>query len=178
CNPANAQCSPQTPKVCAAGLTCDPSDGQCKDLCAGVVCTATDLCHLPGTCSSATGQCSPQTAVTCPSGQTCDPSDGQCKDLCATVTCPPGEACDPGTGTCRAVFTVPQPQAGRSFDLATPCGVATDSAAQTYVTCPIFSTAPIDFDGHPVASSGDADVMVARFDGTGHAVWAVGFADS
>ena len=179
CSSDTGECSPETLKSCPSGQSCDPADGACKDPCTGVVCTPTDLCHVVGSCNSSTGQCPAQTPVPCPSGQSCDPADGVCKDLCATVVCPPGETCNPNDGQCQASFTVPRPQTARNLELATlPVGLAMDTAGNTYVAGAIFSTTPVDFDGHLVHSNGDNDVFIARYDTTGHAVWAEGFGDA
>ncbi len=91
-----------------------PGDsGSCVDRCAGVICAASDQCHVPGTCDPATGTCSnPQK----PDGATCDAgvdarppltcSSGTCgvcvpAGVCSTTSracafdnhCPTGETC-------------------------------------------------------------------------------------
>src|SRR5215813_3304634 len=54
CLPLNAPCDPLVP--CCGGGVC--TNGVCTDLCAGVTCTASDLCHDAGTCNPQTGICS------------------------------------------------------------------------------------------------------------------------
>ena len=56
------------------------------DLCAGVTCTASDACHVAGTCDPATGNCSTPAVTdgtTCDDGNTCTLTDkcqaGVCK---------------------------------------------------------------------------------------------------
>jgi hypothetical protein len=97
--------------------------------CAGVTCTASDACHLAGSCDSTTGRCGPGAVKDCGGTMACDLTDGQChppctlvscraSDLChatgacdpasgrcgdqAPVTCPVGQACDPLDGLCRS----------------------------------------------------------------------------
>jgi len=53
-----------------------------------------------------------------------------------------------------------------------------DTSGNTYVGAAIFSSTDIDFDGHPVHSNGDADVLIAKFNTAGVAQWAVGFGDA
>jgi len=117
CDPANGRCSAATVKTCPEGQTCDLADGKCGSSlsCTQGVCTASDLCHLPGSCDGASGRCSPQTLKPCPAGQTCDLADGRCKgsDLCAGVICPPASdpchvagSCDPASGLCKSQTAV------------------------------------------------------------------------
>ena len=139
CEVQTGQCSAPSPRVCPAQETCDPADGVCKGAgCAGVVCTASDLCHLPGTCDPQTSQCSLQTPKTCPTGQVCELPDGQCVDLCAGVVCQPSDrchvagTCNPATGQCSAETTKTCPS-GQTCDPTD--GQCKDLCAT--VTCPI-----------------------------------------
>ena len=67
---------------CAVGLTCDSTDGLCKDPgCIGKTCNAGQVCQR-GVC---VGGCD---GVTCPHGQTC--RLGACVAACDGVTCPSG----------------------------------------------------------------------------------------
>lgn len=84
-------------KVCDPGTGCDPVDGVCKDLCAGVQCTA------PSVCRASDGQCVDCFTTGCPTGQQC--VRGACRvDLCANVSCAPTDYCDSGKciSTCPA----------------------------------------------------------------------------
>jgi MYXO-CTERM domain-containing protein len=89
---------------CAVGLTCDTSDGLCKDRgCVGKTCPAGQVCQL-GVCA---GGCD---GVTCPHGQTC--LLGHCASLCDGITCPAdkpaceGGACQPlCSDKCRSCDT-------------------------------------------------------------------------
>jgi len=193
CDPSTGTCSTQTYKSCPTGQTCDPTDGQCKatNLCAGVTCTASDLCHLPGTCDPSTGTCSTQTSKTCSTGQTCDPTDGQCKatNLCAGVictasdlchlpgtcdpstgtcssqtskTCPTGQTCDPTDGQCKASSgTVLTPQAAQNEGVGDQQGVALDLNGNAYVTS--FFAGTITVSGTQLVSAGASDLMVAKY---------------
>jgi hypothetical protein len=76
-----------------------------------VVCTATDQCHVAGTCDSSTGTCSSPAA---PDGTTCSDGNGCTSDAChsgicmgaGSPNCDDGDvcttdSCDPTTGGCR-----------------------------------------------------------------------------
>lgn len=95
--------------VCTSGVCAG------VDLCANVTCTASDQCHVAGTCDHSTGRCSNSTApdgITCNDGNANTVSDhctgGVCAgvDLCANVTCTALDqchvagTCDHSTGTC------------------------------------------------------------------------------
>jgi len=99
---------------CNGVETCDGS-GACKPGTA-VICTASDACHVAGTCDQATGVCSNPPApqgTSCADGdacngvETCDGS-GACK-LGTPVVCGPSDAChlaatcDHLTGACSAL---------------------------------------------------------------------------
>lgn len=90
----------------------DDDDDAPTDPCAGVVCTAADQCHEPGTCDPATGVCSnppkPDRAP-CDDGSACTAVDYCEAAACigtAPVTCTAADAChvagtcDPATGVC------------------------------------------------------------------------------
>src|SRR5438876_6610019 len=70
-----------------------------------VVCTASDQCHVAGTCDLATGQCSNPPALDgtpCNDGNLCTGENcqaGMCKPFIETI-CPEG-TCDPATGVCK-----------------------------------------------------------------------------
>jgi len=217
CGATTGTCSAQTPKSCASGQTCDNADGMCKpiDLCAGVTCTATDLCHVAGTCSATTGTCSAQTPMSCATGQACDNADGMCKpiDLCAGVTCTATDlchvagTCSSSTGTCSAQtakscasgqtcdvadgickggsVAVPKPQVAKVLGVAPPLGVAVDLAGVSYVGGGIYPPGSQSFDGITVTpatvTGGDlhGDVLLARYNAATHkADWALAFGDA
>lgn len=107
----------------APGGAEDPSE----DLCANVTCSASDECHMVGTCDGATGSCSSPAA---PDGTACSTgtcSGGVCTEatvLCAGVVCDaldachPAATCDSRTGAC---VSEPAPD-------GTPCAGGTCSA--------------------------------------------------
>lgn len=91
-------------EICVAG-TCAPN------LCVGVTCTASDACHVAGTCDPATGLCSNPAA---PDGTTCNDGDACTQtDACSAGVCTGGNpkscpssgqclvgVCDAATGAC------------------------------------------------------------------------------
>jgi len=79
---------------CQSGFACDVDDGQCHDLCEGVVCPTGATC--------ANGLCQDCFALGCPTGQICTLSPttdfGECVDNpCFGVDCPDGQFCRAGT---------------------------------------------------------------------------------
>jgi hypothetical protein len=110
-----ATCVPNT----TTGYTCTCDSGfifngvTCtQDLCAAVTCTASDQCHVAGTCNPATGICSnPIRAdgTACNDGNACTQTDtcqnGACVGsnpvVCpATNQCHVAGTCNPATGQC------------------------------------------------------------------------------
>jgi hypothetical protein len=118
CNTSSGTCSPQTNAqngtMCSGNNKCDSFACQ-NGTCTGtnmVTCTATDVCHVAGTCSAGTGTCSPQTnahnGTTCTGTNKCDTyacAAGVCNGT-PSVACPPSDGChvagtcDPSTGLC------------------------------------------------------------------------------
>jgi hypothetical protein len=82
------------------------------DLCAGVICSASDACHEAGVCDPATGLCSNPAApdgTLCDDGNACTQSDaclaGACKgsnpvSCTAADACHEAGVCNPATGLC------------------------------------------------------------------------------
>lgn len=99
CKPAGKKCNKSA--QCCGGLIC--ASGQCTDLCAGVVCTALDQCHVAGICDPTTGLCSSPTVA---DGTPCDDDNG-CTfgDTCQAGICV-GIEFFPGTGVvdCGTTF--------------------------------------------------------------------------
>ncbi len=95
---------------CCAGLTA--RNGVCVDLCAGVVCSALNACHVAGVCDPATGACSNPAAadgIACDDGNRCTQSDtcqsGVCTGanpvVCSALNaCHVAGVCDPASGAC------------------------------------------------------------------------------
>ncbi|XXF75415.1 hypothetical protein P2318_20350 [Myxococcaceae bacterium GXIMD 01537] len=102
CLPAGAPWDPTLP--CCENLVVQ--NGVCTDLCADVVCTASDQCHGVGTCDPATGQCSNPTAAdgtVCTDGNACTQSDVCIGGVCGgtALVCPsPGAPDDCHVGAC------------------------------------------------------------------------------
>src|SRR5262249_46878876 len=117
--------------ACNGNETCDGS-GTCKPG-MPVTCTASDACHLAGTCDQATGHCSnpPAPAGTaCGDGNACNGNEawdasGACKPG-TPVTCTASDAChlagrcDQATGHCSN----PPAPAGTSCDDGDACNGA------------------------------------------------------
>src|SRR5205823_4517135 len=143
CNPATGACSGPAKidgTACNDGNACTQTDTCQSGLCAGsnpVVCTASDQCHVAGTCNTATGQCPNPNASnstawrgvgtytqtdTCQSGSctgpnpvvrtasdqchvagTCNTATGQCSNPSASngTACNDGNACTQ-TDTCQS----------------------------------------------------------------------------
>ena len=95
---------------CSDGNACDLSDTCQSGVCTAgshVTCTASDSCHVAGTCSPSTGQCSNPAAAngtTCNDGNSCDLSDTCQSGVCTAgshVTCTASDQCHVA-GTCNS----------------------------------------------------------------------------
>ena len=116
----------------------------CEDPCLGVVCTAIDSCHIPGTCDSATGICdnplSPD-GTSCDDGNTCTSGDGCFSGNCSgsPIVCDDGnpctdDVCDSGSGGCIGVPNANHCDDGNACTLADTC-VAGACAGSIPVDC-------------------------------------------
>lgn len=77
--------------MCGAGKVCNPINGACVDICAGVICPQGQVCAAPGTCVPTCN------STTCDPGLVCNPQTGACEDTsCANVTCFPPQTCKMG----------------------------------------------------------------------------------
>ncbi|HEY7374215.1 MAG TPA: MYXO-CTERM sorting domain-containing protein [Polyangia bacterium] len=110
---------------CAVGLSCDSSDGLCKDrACIGMTCGAGQVCRQ-GTCI---GGCE---GVMCPHGQTC--RLGACVAACDGVTCPADRVCE--NGACQP----PCNNKCRTCKAGTTCNMTSGVCLETgceNTTCP------------------------------------------
>jgi RHS repeat-associated protein len=112
CNPSSGACStPPAPNgtACNDGNACTQVDTCQVGACTGtspVVCTASDQCHVAGTCNPSTGACSNPAATNgtaCNDGNACTRSDSCQNGTCAgsnPVTCTASDQCH-GVGTCN-----------------------------------------------------------------------------
>ena len=118
CDPATGTCSnPVKPDgtACNDGNACTQSDTCQTGVCTGanpVTCTASDQCHLAGTCDATTGVCSNPAALdgtACNDGNACTQSDTCQTGVCsgadpvpctALDQCHVAGTCDPTTGVC------------------------------------------------------------------------------
>jgi hypothetical protein len=112
----NVQAAPNgTP--CDDGNACTQTDFCIDGVCVGsnpVVCTASDQCHVAGTCDPSTGLCSNPAAANgtaCNDGNACTQTDtcqaGVCVGsnpvICGSFPCFSPGVCDPDTGMCNYV---------------------------------------------------------------------------
>jgi len=89
---------------CDDGSACTTGDACADGACVGgpVVCTASDPCHVPGTCDPSTGQCSSPVA---PDGTACDDGDACTRsDACEAGFCT-GSNPDPACGVASGRMT-------------------------------------------------------------------------
>lgn len=118
CNPTTGVCSnPQVPEgtACSDGNGCTQTDFCVNGGCLGVnpvVCSASDQCHVAGTCNPTTGVCSNPTAPegkACSDGDACSQTDTCINGICnganpvvcsASDQCHDTGTCNPATGTC------------------------------------------------------------------------------
>lgn len=174
----------------------------------GTSCTGTDKCMQENACDGSghcVGS-SPKSCDTnpCSTGSACDSTDGQCKggtakpdtttcsvdgSLCysdhcqsgacarGSPKCASGQTCDAQTGTCSLAPPV-TPAVVRDIRVQQNGGMATDTTGATYLASALTNLSPIDFDGHSLATTGDTDFFLAKYDTTGKAVWAVGIGDA
>src|SRR5207247_7101915 len=110
-DPATGQCANPAAangSACNDGNACTQSDTCQGGSCVGsnpVTCTASDQCHVAGTCDPATGQCSHPAAAngtTCNDGNACTQSDTCQSGTCTgsnPVVCSALDHCH-DTGTC------------------------------------------------------------------------------
>jgi hypothetical protein len=111
---APASCSNGLLDGAETGLDCGGVCAPCNDPCVGVVCAASDVCHLPGVCNPSTGVCSNPIG---PFGTPCNDGDACTQvDTCQTgvcvgaspVVCGPLDdchaagSCDASTGLCTS----------------------------------------------------------------------------
>ena len=128
CNASTGQCSnPAAPNgtACSDGSACTQTDACQGGTCTGsnpVVCTASDQCHIAGTCNPASGQCSNPAApngTACSDGSACTQTDTCQSGTCTgsnPVVCTAQDQCHVA-GTCN-------PANGQCSDPAAPDGAA------------------------------------------------------
>jgi hypothetical protein len=151
CNPATGTCSnPAAPNgtTCNDGNACTTGDVCTAGTCGGtaVTCTASDQCHVAGTCNPATGTCSNPTApngTTCNDGNNCTTGDvctgGACGGTAVTCTasdqCHVAGTCNPATGACSNP-TAPNGTTCNDGNACTTSDVCTGgTCGGTAVTC-------------------------------------------
>jgi YD repeat-containing protein len=115
CSPSTGACSNPAATngtTCSDGNACTLTDTCQSGVCTGsnaVTCTASDSCHVAGTCSPSTGACSNPAATNgtaCSDGNACTQGDtcqsGVCTGgpavTCASDACHSAGACNPATG--------------------------------------------------------------------------------
>jgi hypothetical protein len=167
CNTATGVCSnPQAPDgtACNDGNACTQTDTCQVGACVGnnpVICTASDQCHVAGTCDPGSGTCSNPNA---PDGTAC--SDGNActtADTCAAGTCNGGPAlscddsnpctvdsCNPASGCVNV--------AGNAGAICRAAANVCDSAEQCMGTSP--SCPPPSDTSAPVLGAGTDQTVV------------------
>ncbi len=118
CDPANGTCSNPAAAdgtACNDGNACTQTDSCQSGVCTGsnpVICSASDQCHVAGTCDPANGTCSNPAAAdgtACSDGNACTQSDSCLAGTCvgsnpvvctASDACHAAGTCDPASGTC------------------------------------------------------------------------------
>jgi hypothetical protein len=118
CNPATGVCSNPAKAdgtACNDGNACTQTDTCQAGVCVGAnpkSCSASDQCHVAGTCDPATGTCSNPNATNgtgCNDGNACTQTDtcqagscvgGNSKSCTASDQCHVAGTCDPVTGSC------------------------------------------------------------------------------
>jgi cysteine-rich repeat protein len=118
CDPASGLCpDPAKPNgsACNDGNACTHSDTCIAGICSGanpVICTASDQCHVAGTCNPTTGRCSNPAKANgsaCNDGNACTHSDTCIAGICsgaspvictASDQCHAAGTCNPATGRC------------------------------------------------------------------------------
>ena len=155
CDQATGQCSnPAKPDgtACNDGSACTRTDSCQAGACTGgnpITCTASDQCHIAGSCDQATGQCSNPAkpdGTACNDGNACTLNDFCQTGTCAgrdPVVCPDwgpcfGPAtCDPEYGNCRATAKAD----GTSCDDGNACTQADACQAGSCAGSPVTCTA-------------------------------------
>jgi len=164
---ASGVCSVGTPVTCVNTTNpCQASSGTCQNT--GNNNFACNFANVGNGTPCSTGG-----GASCTSGQTCQ--GGQCQG--GSSACPPGQTCTAGTPPICSPTTV-SPTLAKDIVIVPPEGLAMDANANVIITAPIYSTTPIDFGGgFQIASTGDADILVAKYNKSGAIQWAVGVGD-
>ncbi len=117
CDAAGTCIHPARPDgtACTDGSACTQSDACSAGACVGanpVICTASDQCHVAGTCNPADGTCSNPSkpdGTACTDGNACTQTDACAAGSCVganAVACTPSDSChlagtcDPASGAC------------------------------------------------------------------------------
>jgi hypothetical protein len=155
CDPATGQCSNPAKvdgSACNDGNACTTGETCQAGVCQGgtpVVCTASDQCHVAGTCDPATGICTNPAKLNgtaCNDGNACTQSDACQAGVCvgsnpvvctASDPCHAAGVCDTTTGLC----TNPARRTARAAATATPAPRPTP-ASKASAPGPIPSSAP------------------------------------
>ncbi len=166
CDAASGTCSNPAAAdgtSCNDGNACTQSDTCQSGACVGaspVTCTATDQCHVAGTCDPASGTCSNPAApegLACDDGNACTVSDVCGSGVCAgsTITAPP-ETTDVAVSADKSTFTWSVAAYATRYDVvrgdtgALPVG----SAGSGEICFDDLPTASLSDPGVPVPGSG------------------------
>ena len=174
CAPATGVCSnPAKPNgtACNDANACTTTDSCQGGACTGsnpVICTASDSCHLTGTCAPATGFCSNPVAANgtvCSDGDACTQTDACASGVCTgsnPVTCTATDVCH-DVGTCAVATGIcsnPPRANGSACDDGSSC--TTNDACSSGVCIG---------EGVPPPGEVDAGVQVSLSEGVATITW-------
>jgi hypothetical protein len=160
-------CTVGTPVVCTSASVCQVAAGVCNSTGANTyTCGFTNL--TDGTACN--------TAGACQVGQTC--VAGACANN-GMSACAAGQSCSVVGGSPVCSASVVAPQFAQNLAISVPLGLAMDNAGATYAATSIYLSATgVNFgNGVTANSAGDADILVAKYNSSHVAQWAVTFGD-
>ncbi len=172
--------------VCEPGCTLAPNGTPCDDgdLCTQpdtcqegaclsgkpVVCTASDACHLAGTCNPATGACSQPNApngTPCDDGVICTQPDTCQSGACMPGSCPPNWVCGGQPAcACSTGYTGPECKTCASGYGATGTALKWSYASGSGWTTSVFASPAAGVAGVTAVAAGYQGSLALRADGT------------
>ena len=161
---ADVDCGGTCPK-CGPAQTC-MADGDCASgKCTAGACVSTCIDTVKG---------GAETDVDCGGGLVTG-----CPACANKLGCKVASDCMSGVcdmGTCADDYVWAKSLGGGASDYSTAYGVAIDGLGNAIVVG--YLNGSVDFGGGKIASAGGDDILVAKFDSTGHHVWSERFGDA